>query len=86
MSQESATEMVARIARAMVEHPDEVSAGIGEDRGEAVVFLVDDVPVAMSAPGSHGARWSLSPGKHTIVAVLANQALRSEAVTINVTP
>ena len=40
MSQDRAAEMVARIARAMVEHPDEVSAGIGEDRGEAVVDLV----------------------------------------------
>ncbi len=40
MSQDRAAEMVARIARAMVEHPDEVSSGIGEDRGEAVVDLV----------------------------------------------
>jgi hypothetical protein len=28
--------MVARIARAMVENPDEVSASVGEERGEFV--------------------------------------------------
>ena len=31
--------MVARIARAMVEHPEEVSAAVGEDRGEPCVDL-----------------------------------------------
>lgn len=40
MSEEGATEMVARIARAMVEHPDEVSARVADDRGEPVVDLV----------------------------------------------
>ena len=35
-----AAERVARIARAMVEHPDEVSASVGEERGEPVVDLV----------------------------------------------
>lgn len=39
MSEERATEMVARIARAMVEHPDEVSSSVGEDRGEPCVDL-----------------------------------------------
>jgi len=40
VSAESATEMVARIARAMVEHPEEVSATLGEDRGEPCVDLM----------------------------------------------
>jgi len=39
VSDEHATEMVARFARAMVEHPEEVSAVLGEDRGEPCVDL-----------------------------------------------
>jgi predicted RNA-binding protein YlqC (UPF0109 family) len=40
VSEENATEMVARIARAMVEHPEEVLATLGEDRGEPCVDLM----------------------------------------------
>jgi uncharacterized protein len=39
VSQDRAAAMVAGIARAMVEHPDEVSATLGEERGEPVVDL-----------------------------------------------
>ncbi len=37
--EQRAADMVARIARAMVEHPDDVSASVGEERGEPVVDL-----------------------------------------------
>ena len=40
MNEDRAAEMVARIARAMVENPDEVSASVGEERGEPVIDLV----------------------------------------------
>ncbi|MSO44994.1 MAG: KH domain-containing protein [Thermoleophilia bacterium] len=40
MSEAVVAEMVARIARAMVEHPDEVSASVGDERGEPVVDLM----------------------------------------------
>ncbi len=40
MNEDRAAEMVARIARAMVAHPDEVSVSVGEERGEPVVDLV----------------------------------------------
>ncbi len=62
-----------------------LAADVDVDRGEPVVFLVDNEPVAMSQGAHHEARWSLTPGTHTIVAVLAHQALRSAPVTITVT-
>ena len=40
MSEDRAAEMVARIARAMVAHPDQVSARVGEERGDPVVDLM----------------------------------------------
>ncbi|MGB1675037.1 MAG: KH domain-containing protein [Miltoncostaeaceae bacterium] len=40
MSEDRAAEMVARIARAMVTHPDQVSTRVGEERGEPVVDLM----------------------------------------------
>jgi penicillin-binding protein 1C len=55
----------------------EVRGGSDED----VVFLVDDAPVArVGAPWE--ARWTLSPGKHTVVAVLARAGTTSRPATI----
>ncbi len=57
MSEERATEMVARIARAMVEHPEEVSAAVGEDRGEPCVdlFVVETDRGQVIGRGGRGA-------------------------------
>jgi penicillin-binding protein 1C len=63
-----------------------LAADVDGSRDEPVVFLVDGEPVSMSHSGPHEARWSLTPGQHTIVAVLANQALSSAPVTITVRP
>ncbi len=48
---------------------------------EEVVFLIDDEPVArVGAPWE--ARWTLSPGRHTVVAVLARVGAISSPATI----
>lgn len=50
---------------------------------EEVVFLVDGTPVA-KVGYPHEARWTLSPGKHTVQAVFARRSEASAPVTITV--
>lgn len=56
-----------------------------EPRSEEVVFLVDGSPVA-KVGYPHEARWTLTPGTHTIQAALARRAEASEPVSIVVRP
>jgi hypothetical protein len=45
-----------------------------------VVFLVDDTPVARVGPPWE-ARWTLAPGRHTVVAVLVGAGTASSPVS-----
>jgi len=55
----------------------------GDPVTDALVFLVDGEAVALvGAP--HETRWSLTPGRHTIQAVLAHGAVSSSPITITV--
>lgn len=56
-----------------------------EPRSEEIVFLVDGTPVA-KVGWPHEARWTLTPGKHTIQAAFARRAEASEPVAITVRP
>jgi penicillin-binding protein 1C len=58
-----------------------LSAQVKGGSDEDVVFLVDDTPVArVGAPWE--ARWTLAPGRHTVVAVLARAGTTSNPATI----
>ena len=52
-----------------------------EPHQEEVVFLVDGTPVA-KVGYPHEARWTLTPGKHTVQVVFARRAEASAPVTI----
>lgn len=55
----------------------------GDPIADALVFLVDGEAVALvGAP--HETRWSLTPGRHTIQAVLAHGGVASSPITIMV--
>lgn len=53
----------------------------GDTVSDDLVFLVDGEAVALTQP-PHEVRWSLTPGRHTIQAVLAHGAASSDPVTI----
>jgi penicillin-binding protein 1C len=55
----------------------------GDPVTDEVVFLVDGEPVGMAA-GPHEVRWSLSPGRHTIQAVLAMGGAASAPIAVTV--
>lgn len=57
------------------------SGGVDND----VVFLVDGEPVARVGH-PHEARWTITPGRHTIQAVLAARSVASSPVVITVRP
>jgi len=56
-----------------------------EPRSEEVVFLVDGTPVA-KVGYPHEARWTLSPGPHTIQAAFVRRSEASSPITIMVRP
>lgn len=56
-----------------------------EPRSEEIVFLVDGTPVA-KVGYPHEARWTLTPGRHTIQAAFARRAEASAPVAITVRP
>ncbi len=58
---------------------DGTGGGINDD----VVFLVDGDPVAR-VPFPHETRWTITPGRHTIQAVLAARSVASAPVVITV--
>jgi penicillin-binding protein 1C len=60
-----------------------LSADVDGGRDEHVVFLVDGSPVA-SAAFPFEARWTLSPGKHTVQAALMRRPAVSDPATITV--
>jgi penicillin-binding protein 1C len=57
--------------------------GTGGGVNDDVVFLVDGDPVAR-VPFPHETRWTITPGRHTIQAVLAAQSVASAPVVITV--